>query len=114
MFGVTGAIVGSLQKKVTITVKLTTSNINEPFVELPIISIPTSPKKPVYNHCLDIANKIYGQFRKIINNKPETGCHSGPMPFPDIAGQLIKLKGLLDAGVLDKDEFERAKKKLLD
>jgi hypothetical protein len=36
------------------------------------------------------------------------------MPFPDIAGQLIKLKGLLDAGVLDKDEFERAKKKLLD
>jgi len=73
LFGVTGAIVGSSQKKVTITVKLTTSNINEPFVELPIISIPTSPKKPVYNHCLDIANKIYGQFRKIINNKPETG-----------------------------------------
>jgi hypothetical protein len=38
---------------------------------------------------------------------------AAPAPEKDVVGELTKLKGLLDAGVLTPEEFEAAKAKVL-
>ena len=44
---------------------------------------------------------------------PATAPSAESDPKSDVVGELTKLKGLLDAGVLTPDEFEAAKRKLL-
>jgi len=40
--------------------------------------------------------------------------YTSPTPRVSIAEEIVKLKRLLDEGVITREEFERAKKKLLE
>ena len=48
-----------------------------------------------------------------IVNKP-TNSHSSSIKRDNIEERLIKLKTLLDQGILNKEEFEQQKKKILE
>lgn len=49
--------------------------------------------------------------RDYINNYRTT--HASPQQAPSLADELVKLKGLLDAGALTQEEFEAVKSKLI-
>ena len=56
---------------------------------------------------------IIGIIITYIVNKP-TNSHSSSIKRDNIEERLIKLKTLLDQGILNKEEFEQQKKKILE
>ena len=60
-----------------------------------------------------ILGGIIGIVITYIVNKP-TNSHSSSIKRDNIEERLIKLKTLLDQGILNKEEFEQQKKKILE
>lgn len=112
LFGLTGAVVGYGQRREVISIKLHTTDIEEPIVNLEILSTPTDRNTEKYKYCYETANKIYGQFKAIVeknnqvNNKKENSDY-------DFISKLIELSELKKQGFLSDEEFALAKEKLL-
>ncbi|TGE26109.1 SHOCT domain-containing protein [Hymenobacter aquaticus] len=63
------------------------------------------------NGCVDLESaEAAGEIKTKNNRKPAAAAQA---PAASTADELLKLKGLLDAGVLTKEEFEQQKAKLL-
>ena len=112
LFGVAGAVAGSSMKKSIIKIVLQTADIEEPIVNLDILTMPTAPNNKLFTKCFDAANKIYGQLKAIAdqntgNTAPQSAASSS------VADELTKLKNLLDQGILSQEEFDTQKKRLL-
>lgn len=63
------------------------------------------------NACVDLQSAEEGGEIRTFNNRPQPAA--SPAPVTGLADELLKLKKLLDAGVLTQAEFDAQKAKLL-
>ncbi len=111
LFGAAGAVAGSSMKKSIIKIVLHTTDMNEPIVNLGILTVPTAKNNKIFTKSFEDANKIYGQLKIIAEkNAPSSSQATAPS---SIADELAKLKDLLDQGILSQDEFDAQKARLL-
>jgi hypothetical protein len=111
LFGVAGAVAGSSIKKSVIKIVLHTTDIEEPIVNLEILTVPTANNNNTFKKCYDAANKIYGQIKAVADqNSPAAPQSTASL---SVADELNKLKNLLDQGILTQEEFDAQKKRLL-
>lgn len=126
LFGGVGAVVGAATRK-------SSNVVNSLYVRLSIngrgmekinlISFPTKRNSFTYRSAREQADDIISQLEIIENNTKSTvppsieddkeGAPKDETKF-SVADELIKLKQLLDIGVLTQEEFDQEKKKLLD
>jgi hypothetical protein len=116
LFGGVGAIIGSSGKSYDkelkkIVLRITVDDIAIPIHDLVFLSLQVAwpLEKPFIKQSLDDVNNWYGRFATIIDRKKEINANTGKM---SIADEIIKLKQLLDTGVITNDEFETSKRKL--
>lgn len=116
LFGGVGAIIGSSNRVYDkrlkkIVLRINVDDINTPIHELIFLSLPVplSPDSPEIKKELVHVNDWYGRLTTIIEKKKESKSNAGSL---SIADEIIKLKKLLDAGIITNDEFETSKRKL--
>lgn len=120
LFGGVGAVVGSTvgkkQTKREITeyrIKITTNNLYYPSL---YINFLTSGKvkegSVLYNLNVDSAQKILSVLTQITNSVSNSTSQIQVQNF-SVADEILKLKQLLDAGILTETEFENQKKQIL-
>lgn len=115
LFGGVGAIVGGVTGK-----RKSTETINKLIVRLTI----NTPFRPIHRDIVFInskTNKSSSTYSKEIQNAKDLFAKLEEIKESDIinekncsiADELIKLKSLLDDGILNQDEFDKQKEKLL-
>ncbi len=111
LFGAAGAVAGSSMKKSIIKIVLHTTDVNEPIVNLGILTVPTAKNNKIFTKSFEDANKIYGRLKTIADKNAPAAPQK--TDFVSVSDELTKLKGLLDQGVLTQEEFDAQKQRLL-
>lgn len=122
LFGGVGAIVGSVtggkkQKKIvtSMSIKITTKNIDTPAVYINFITGKTKTNSLTYKAAVNCAQEVMSVLAQIIAQNENTQSNP-PESHPDKidpANEIRKYKQLLDDGIITQDEFESKKKQLL-
>lgn len=116
LFGGVGAVVGATTRKSkrivnSLYIRISTRSVG--MLKIVFIRCETPMDSFTYRVSKDFADKIISQLETIAdsnkNNAPGTGNNNSAF----VADELLKLKQLLDMGVLTKEEFESQKKKIL-
>lgn len=117
LFGGAGAIIGSSSKSYhktikTVVLRLSFDDIKRPIHDLSFLAMHVAipADKPYVKKILEDVNNCYGSLAAIVAKRKESQTD---VKTQSIADELLKLKKLLDDGVISKDEFEAAKRKLL-
>lgn len=123
IMGPAGAIVGAATKKkkqvttekeilTSLIVRVTLDNANFPTVDIKM-SIPyTVPMNSILHTGIrKDAEKVVALLRKISGNRPQT--QNEPQQPKSTADELLKLKELLDSGLLTQEEFNQLKSDIL-
>ena len=115
LFGAVGAVVGANTRKSrqmvnSLYIRITTRTVG--MLRICFFMSPTPTDSFTYRVDKDLAEKIITQLEIISDsNKRATGISNNSES--SVADELMKLKQLMDMGVLTKKEFEEQKKKLL-
>jgi len=117
LFGGVGAIVGGVTgtKKskpicTNLKVKITTNNINNPVEYVDFINTSTKKDSIIYKTWFDLAQKCLSTLQLIVNENQE---EVKEIPAGSEADEILKLKKLLDQGIITQEEFDAKKKQLL-
>jgi len=117
--GSTGAIIGgttgsttSNEKINSILVKITINEPTNPIFKIIFLNVPTEKRSLQYNMAFSASEKLHGIIAGAIK-QTDTDMAKKPIENLSIADELVKLKKLLDEGILTNEEFENQKKKLL-
>lgn len=120
IFGGVGAIVGGVtggKKTKTLVnnlqIKITIKDINNPIVYINLITTSVKSSSFLYKITQDYAQKILSTLSVILDNAKKQEKISRDNSDVSIADELVKMKRLLDEGILSQEEFEKAKEKLL-
>ena len=113
LFGSVGAALGATDQKSEIKIRLRTTSVQEPIIDLYVLSEPLSPKSKDFIRCFGIANNIYGIFRELISPISTAAKKTSSNNDEEIIERIRRYKELLDDGILTSDEFEAKKKQLL-
>ncbi|WP_092773761.1 SHOCT domain-containing protein [Hymenobacter actinosclerus] len=65
------------------------------------------------NGCVDLESAEAAGEITTKNNRKPSSTSAAQAPISSVADELLKLKGLLDSGVITKEEFDQQKTKLL-
>lgn len=116
LLGGVGAIVGGVTgKKKTknlinsLKIKVTVNDTNSPTTYINLINTQTKASSFVYKVAYSSAQEILSIFAVITQSKPQQEGSSNI----STADELLKLKQLLDEGILSKEEFDVEKNKIL-
>lgn len=119
LLGGVGAVVGGVTgKKKTKTlinslkIKITVNNISIPSVYIGLLMTQTKSNSIIYKAAYSQAQQILSML-SIISSKREIERNEESVQPISVSDELIKLKALLDDGVLTKEEFETQKNKIL-
>ncbi len=120
VFGGVGAIVGGVtggKKTKTLVnnlqIKITIKDINRPVVYVNLITMSVKSSSFLYKYAQDNARKILSTLSVILDNAKEQERVPRDNADISIADELVKMKKLLDDGILSQEEFEKVKEKLL-
>jgi len=113
LFGVVGAVVGSSNKKNILIVRLHTSDINEPIVDLHVLATPLARKDKDFARCFENANSIYGRLMAIAAQNTARSAKPQQQGAPGQADEIRRYKQLADDGIISQEEFEAKKKQIL-
>lgn len=130
MFGVPGAVIGGVTAK-----RKTTKIINEMYIRVSFKTISTDYVKiplcgsvrtdsPAYHNAREMANQVLALLDAIVSQtqinkgaehgdlaaKNHTDSNTAPLSPAD---EILKFKSLLDCGAITEEEYETAKKRLL-
>lgn len=116
LFGVAGAIVGANTRKSrqmvnSLYIRITTRTVG--MLRICFFMTPTPSDSFVYRVNKDIAEKIITQLEIIADSNKNASNMNCNNSESSVADELLKMKKLLDMGVLTQSEFEDQKKKLL-
>lgn len=116
LFGVAGAIVGANTRKSrqmvnSLYIRITTRTVG--MLRICFFMAPTPSDSFVYRVNKDIAEKIITQLEIIADSNKNASNMNCNNSESSVADELLKMKKLLDMGVLTQSEFEDQKKKLL-
>lgn len=119
LLGGVGAVVGGITgKKKTKTVinslriKITVKKLNNPTVYINLISTATKSGSIIYKSSYNLAQEILSVLSIITDNNTDTDVNTYTNST-SVADELMKLKQLVDSGVLTQEEFETQKSKVL-
>lgn len=129
LLGPVGAIIGGTQGKVKknstsvskeknycteLSILITTNCPELSSVTINLIETKTNKNSIIYKNAKTQAQKIISLFKSFINNKDTQQVNITNLPLEqDKYDQLKKLKSLLDDGIINQQEFEIEKQKLL-
>lgn len=131
LLGPVGAIIGGTQGKVKknstsvskeknycteLSILITTNCPELSSVTINLIGVKTDKNSIIYKNAKTQAQKIISLFKSFYNKKENELQQiniTNVSPEQDNYDKLIKLKQLLDEGILTEEEFEREKQKLL-
>lgn len=114
LFGGAGALVGGLAGHKTkdmvnsLTIRIRTSYRGHPLIEIPLLTAPVKRGSFSYNLAKESATTILTLLAGCVRK------HDEESQSVSAADEILKLKGLMDAGVITLDEFEEAKRKILE
>lgn len=111
LFGAAGAIVGKGSKYARLGIKIYTSNINEPYVGIDVMSVLLGKEHKYFKMCLENTEKIYGALCQVIAKKQKS--RAGASNDEEVIDRIRKFKVLYDEGIITQEEFEAKKKQLL-
>lgn len=118
-FGAAGAIAGSAMSRKSqgvcteLALVIKTNDRKEPMVKVDIIAGDTKKTSFSYKKSLENALAAHAKLTQIAEDNKAAKSSATTTPSGSVADELIKLKGLMDAGVLTEEEFEAQKKALL-
>lgn len=113
LFGGAGALVGGLTGHKTkdmvnsLTIRIRTSYRGHPLIEIPLLTAPVKRGSFSYNLAKESATAILNLLAGCV------GKHEAVPQSTSAADEILKLKALLDTGVLTPEEFAEAKRKAL-
>lgn len=112
--GEAGAIVGAVTRKsinacTYLGIKITVRDYVKPCILVPFIVTATDIRGPLYSAASVTARQLTGKLELIVRKREEDSRES--VVNPGIVDEILRLKELLDAGVLTQEEFEAAKRK---
>lgn len=116
LFGGAGAIAGSVigkkQKRVVnrLQIKITMNSIAEPAIIIDLVKTKTNADSFIYRQTSTTAHEILSLLSVITKGSKQNT--DSPTIVSNV-DELIKLKGLLDSGILTPEEFEAEKEKIL-
>lgn len=121
--GPVGTIIGGLSGKsktngVTKSMVIRIS-VNSPLttqIEIPLIKSETKNNSLTYKIAKDQANKIISLLDVISNiaeNESQNQTTSSENSNISVSDEIVKLKGLVESGIISEEDFEKAKNKLL-
>lgn len=113
LFGATGAIAGSARKKYTLMIRLHTTNIEEPIVNINILATAYQKGNQKFVEAFENANKIYGQLKIIAEKNKTSSLNKDLKTESDPVQEIRRYKELMDDGIITQAEFEAKKKQLL-
>lgn len=120
LFGGVGAVVGGVTggKKTKsiinkMQIKITIKDINNPVVYINLIVVSTKSSSMIYKSAQNSAQNILSTLSVILDNMKEQDKVSNNNASVSVADELVKMKKLFDDGILSKEEFEKAKEKIL-
>ena len=121
LFGGVGAVVGGVTGKRTskktcrsLRIKITLNNMTEPVEYIDLIKMETRINSIAYRKYESQAQEILSLFQVMCDsNKAEQASAASPVQEQSVADEILKLKELLDNGIITQEEFEAGKKKLL-
>lgn len=116
LFGAVGAVVGANTRKSrqmvnSLYIRITTRTVG--MLRICFFMSPTPTDSFTYRVDKDLAEKIITQLEIISDSNKRASGINNDSPELSVADELLKLKQLMDMGVLTKEEFEEQKKKLL-
>ena len=118
--GSAGAIIGgttgstiSNEKINSILVKITINDTINPVFKIIFLNVPTEKRSPAYDISFSTAERLHGIIAGIIK-QVDLDMSKTSNNNLTISDELVKLKKLLDDGVLTDEEFINHKKKLLE
>ncbi|NFA59457.1 SHOCT domain-containing protein [Clostridium sporogenes] len=116
LLGGVGAVVGGVTgKKKTksvinnLRIKITVNDTSNPSVYIDLIKTPTKANSFIYKTAYSSAQEILSMLSIITQKTSDENTNTKT----SVADELIKLKGLLDEGILTQEEFTSEKNKLL-
>lgn len=117
LFGSVGAIVGGNTAKrktkmivSSLKVKITINDIRNPVIYIELINTPIKSDSLPFKQAYGYAQEILSVFSLINHVSQEIVSGS---ERTSVADEIIKLKSLVDVGVLTQEEFDKEKEKLL-
>lgn len=129
LLGGAGAIVGGVTgKKKTkrivnsMAVKLTVNDVDNPLLIIPLITKKTKTKSKDYKRAETEAHQILATL-ELITRKAEESLSAEDLNMVKLINdesksndydELVKLKELLDSGIINQEEFDAKKKQILD
>lgn len=119
-----GAIVGSTTRKSknivsNLSVRIVTNELDEPLYNLELITHQIDINNPMYANlyklAMQFANNVYATIQAIINDNNSNNKFQTIQEDNSSNGleQLEKIAELKEKGIITKEEFEEAKKKIL-
>ena len=119
--GGAGAVVGALtgskkqkQKVKRIDLKLSINDSKNPFYKINFLDIETKKDSIIYTSAHEKAERWQGIIATLIRQANELDNTDEKSSSESATDELLKLKSLLDSGVLTKEEFDIQKKKIID
>ena len=119
LFGVAGAMIGgaTAKKKQTpvctdLKIKITLKDINDPVVYIPFVTGQMKRSGTIFKMLMNNAQECLS----LLQIMCDTSASQEPVqsaPVASAADEIMKFKGLLDAGVITQEEFDAKKKQLL-
>lgn len=120
LLGGVGAIVGGVTgKKKTksvinsLKIKITVNQTSKPCIYIDLIKSPTKADSLLYKAAYSSAQEILSMLSIINQNSKDTKQQQTTSNTVSVADELIKLKSLLDDGILTQEEFTIEKNKIL-
>lgn len=112
--GEAGAIVGAVTRGSTnactyLGVNITLKDYVKPCILVPYITFATDIRGPVYLASSTTARQLTAKIELILQKREEDS--QGNATNPGIVDEILRLKELLDEGILTQEEFEAAKRK---
>lgn len=119
LFGATGAIVGGITGKqqsnqmcTLMKINIITGNLDKPIVPIYLLTKKEKMDSINYKAHLSLANKILA-ILEIIAKQNNNELNNINTNKNSVADELMKLKNLLDLGILTQEEFDNEKFKIL-
>lgn len=120
LFGGVGAIVGGVTGKKkskhtvkSVKIKITTNDIKDPIVFITLLQKETKKDSLIYKNSAKTAQEILSRLKVVTSKDYGTKSEEVGQAKISVADELIKLKTLLDEGILTQEEFNKQKEKLL-
>jgi len=110
--GTTGSTISN-EKINSILVKITINDTINPVFKIIFLNVPTEKRSPAYDISFSTAERLHGIIAGIIK-QADLDMSKTSNKSLTISDELVKLKKLLDDGVLTGEEFNNQKKKLLE